>query len=244
MLPTTEKRLLIPGASTDVSSGGLKCTAFLPWIGWSWCAWCYFPVVPSGFNPIFSVDDGTNPVLFTFYGSATQLTLLCGGYNTSFLAPLAKTWYFFSVSQVGTTASLYARTKGGDITVYTCPAYSNANTPNTYIASDGFGDAQPTMYIAGSKIFNYAKSTAGMLRESLQLAPLDDRGMLSYLPFRGGWDTSDQVLLGRKWINTGTLKNARIAPPVPEIINPKTFVYLSSGAVAQSTNAIWYGTDA
>src|SRR5260370_34403610 len=127
------------------------------------------------------------------------------------------TWYFFCLASDATNGFSAARKRGTKLTTGTFATTSGSPLPDTYRISNTLTDVENWQgYIAGVKTWDRRLSSADVLRESMQLAPVIDGGLVSYLRMDGGGagQVNRDEACSKVWSRNGTIATQNISPAV------------------------------
>jgi hypothetical protein len=222
----TNGSINIPQASLGSVISTQNCTL---------CAWIYIPNAPSGNNNVFSFADGTH-----FQSFLTGVTPNHFGLNVdasgliTWTGLVLASWTFVYMTGTPSVATGNSRrpTTGWDAGGTRAP--SATTTGMTLIVGNNFGAAIALQgYICHYQARSYPMSQSDLFRQSSQLAPINEAGLVSYKPMRGVWETTRDQAINRLWTSSGSLKTISRGPPVPELSNPKSFSLLL-GASSQT----------
>jgi Concanavalin A-like lectin/glucanases superfamily len=160
-------------------------------------------------------------------------------------ASILDVWRFYAMTSNSAGMVGYTMTTKGVLTTVSAAQSTHVGSNVQFnISSSDEGDPEWPGYIAGVKVWNRALSAVELRAESNQLAPVNARGLVSYMPLRNpGNAKTDSFQQGRVWVKTGTLLLGP-APPVPEVAVPKRFWYgstLLSQSIVRPTDTLFYG---
>lgn len=206
------------------------------------CFWLY-PTTLSSSKVIFSIDDGAgnHQVSITTATSPAVIVGVDSGAHDSgtLLSLAANTWSFLAVTSSSTGLVGYGKANPESAMVGVSLAFATGATTGTtaYVNGDGLGDTGIIAQYAGLKIFPFVMTEGGVLRESLQLAPVST-GAVSYLPLRSTFRGAVDEAWPAVWTTGGTLTNTLNTTrlPVPEVIKlrAKPWLFVSTPSTSNS----------
>jgi|SRR5579859_230515 len=199
--------------------------------------WYYMVSQQSSFTPVvISVSDGTN---FSSLQIATnsQIPAINNPFasSSSSLTFTLKKWYNLALVGSPTANTMYIRTRSTNYTVTSIhSAISGTNNVTTIGPATG--------YVSACKTWTYPLTASDLLRESMQRAPLSNTTKLvSYLPLADSGSALTDDVCSRALTKSGTVKTALVGPPIPEVLNPKRFFFLTPATTTKTPQLMTMG---
>jgi hypothetical protein len=207
MLLSPKSRLITPRGSVDTTHGSIVSVSqlVLANTSCSFMAWVRFASTGSVCGVLCNTNSGTTYLGLQLFGGSLLLLGNNGGSSATLIASVAaNVWYFVAVVGSGTTGLGYARTANGALTSVSVTGNAGASNDQLFVGDDGVSGASSgllTGVVAGFKAFNFAKSRAEILAESMQLDPTSRRGLVRYLPLPNARAAfSDSAVVGDEYL--------------------------------------------
>ncbi len=244
MLHTPSESLHSVSGSVDFSNGSEPVVTisqaalgnFSP-LSFTFDAWVRFNGL-SGFYTIMQLTDGThlsNMYLDPIAGFVVQTDVTSTNVG---VGAVANVWWHVVLAGGPSVLTAYAHQRNTAPTSATCTATSSTSGGTVNLGNDSFHPVSG--YFCRFKLYNYTFTQRQVLEAASQAAPISNRGLISYLPMRSaGTAIRDEYRRDHAWsVGSGTLAHSRLSPPIPEIANPRVYVFAAPVAAPNITPTV------
>jgi hypothetical protein len=207
---------------------------------------CWLRVPTSGLSTnsvLFSIFD-TGSGDYSFFGTNTSgVNWRHGTHNSSIISFGGQTngaYYFCALTGGASNQIAYYRQQSTGFTSDSLANIGARQNADIRIGNDQNGAVSWAGGVWHIKMWNRVLSQQDLFAESLQLAPVSQRGLVGYVIPNAIGNAVDQVR-GVLWTKTGSPTVDVQPPPVPEVLKPKAFFFNTQPSTAPTVGQVPYG---